>query len=351
MREGCRSRQQLSSVPTREVVSETSGITTTVIGAYPKIGDDLPAQSLRRALHQFDRGEIDRAALDAEFDRTTARVAREMDAAGVDVLNHGCVRWDDLFSPFVRVWSNVSAEALERYFDNNTYFRVPLVNGTLEPTGPATVHEYEVARKSTGRRVKGAVCGPLTFARLADDRYYRGLPRLARAAALAVRAEIAVLQKAGCDLVDIEEPALARWPEDWSLAVEVYEEIAQGHALELALHLPMFPADALAERLAGLSVAQLGVDLCSRPTRILERLELADHQTVVLGAVDARNTKLEAPADVARHVDAAVRRFGEERVWIAPTTSLEYLPHDVARAKLRVLVEGATVAVAAGGAR
>jgi len=327
-------------------------ITTTVIGAYPKIGDELPLQALRRALHERDRGGIDEAALDAEFDTGTERAVRELDEAGVDVLNHGCIRWDDLFSPFVRAWRNVSREALERWFDNNTYFRVPVVSGALEVRAPATVREYEVARRTTKRRVKGALCGPFTFARLSEDRHYRDRSALALAVATALRAEVDALGAAGCDLVDIEEPALARWPEDLrSGAVRrVYDVLAQGSRVGIALQLSMFPADAAIEHVAQLPVAQIGVDVRSRPTRVLERISL-ERQTLVLGVVDARNTKLESPDEIARLVETAARRVDISRLWLAPTTSLEYLPHDIARAKLRVLAEGARTALAAGGAR
>ena len=328
-----------------------SAITTTVIGAYPKIGDDLASQSLRRALHQFDRGELDQAALDAEFDGTTARVVREMDDSGVDVLNHGCARWDDLFGPFVRVWTNVSREALERYFDNNTYFRVPVVTGAMTSRAPATVAELQVARAATRKPVKGSVCGPLTFARLAEDRHYGSREALAAAAARALRGEIDALASAGCELVDVEEPALARWPEDIAFAPRVYAELAKGARAKLALQLSMFPADRLAERVADLPFALIGVDLRSRPTHVLERIALSPAQTLVLGVVDARNTKLETADEIARLVDAAAHRVDLARVWVAPTTSLEYVPLDIARAKLRVLVEGARRALVAGGAR
>src|SRR5881628_2552367 len=171
----------------------SDGLTTTVIGAYPKIGDEPGLQTLRRALHQHDRGEIDDAALEAEFDRATARIVREMDGAGVDLPNHGCARWDDLFGPFLRVWTNVAGEALERWFDNNTYFRVPVVTGEISARGPATLAEYEVARRATTKHVKGALPGPVTFARLADDRHYRDRRELALAVARALRAEIDAL--------------------------------------------------------------------------------------------------------------------------------------------------------------
>ena len=328
-------------------------ITTTIIGAYPKIGDELTAQSLRRALHRFDRGEIDEAALDAEFDGATERVVRELDEAGIDVPNHGCVRWDDLFSPFIRVWSNVSRGALERWFDNNTYFRVPVVAGPISARrgSSATVREYEVAKRETTKPVKAALCGPLTFARLADDRHYQDRGALALAVAAALRDELAALAAAGCQLVDIEEPALALHPEDMGLARRAYQELAHGSSARIAVHLSMFPADRVAAHLGDLPVAQVGVDLRSRPTRVLESISLGSAQELVLGAVDARNTKLESADEIARLIDQAARRVEPARLWVAPTTSLEYLPHDVARAKLRILVEGARASLVAGGAR
>jgi len=75
---------------------------TTVIGAFPKISDDPGGQELRRALHRFDRGEIDAAALDEVFDTTTRAAIAELEAAGIDVINDGHIRWDDLFAPFAR---------------------------------------------------------------------------------------------------------------------------------------------------------------------------------------------------------------------------------------------------------
>src|SRR2546422_28676 len=87
---------------------------TTVIGAYPKIGDELPAQELRRALHRHDRGEISDAELDKVYDDVTRSTIGEIEAAGVDVVNDGQIRWDDLLAPFARTWSGVGAGPLAR---------------------------------------------------------------------------------------------------------------------------------------------------------------------------------------------------------------------------------------------
>src|SRR5439155_26309872 len=84
-----------------ETGCEGAGMTlkTTVIGAYPKIGEGLDGQELRSALHRHDRGEIGDADLDKVFDEVTRSAIGEIESAGIDVTNDAQIRWDDLLSP------------------------------------------------------------------------------------------------------------------------------------------------------------------------------------------------------------------------------------------------------------
>jgi 5-methyltetrahydropteroyltriglutamate--homocysteine methyltransferase len=69
------------------------------------------------------------------------------------------------------------------------------------------------------------------------------------------------------------------------------------------------------------------------------------------GLLDARNTRVETTEEIT----AAVRRMAEivppDRMMLAPSAGLEFLPHGVARKKLRALVAGARAAAEAKGAR
>jgi len=318
---------------------------TTVLGAYPKIGDDLASQELRRALHRHDRGEIDEAELASVYDGVTRGAIGEMEEAGVDVVNDGQIRWDDALAPFVRAWGGVEQGSLERFYDNNTYFRQPVITGRVTSAGDTLAHEFTFARSAvTHADLKAAVCGPLTFASLAQDRHYRSFEDRVFAVADALAAEIAGLKGAGASLVDVEDPALVALPQHIELAREAYVRLAApGVPLHLVTY--FFPADSILESLASFSVAGVAIDMRSRDTTAFERLDAFRTQTVVLGAVDARNTRLETAAEVAGYVERALRLVPQDRLWIAPTTSLEYLPRDVARAKLAALVQGARSAV------
>ncbi len=318
---------------------------TTVIGAFPKISDDPRGQELRRALHRFDRGEVDDTALDAVFDTVTRQAIAELEAAGIDVLNDGHIRWDDLFAPFARAWGGVSRGPLERFYDNNTYFRQPVIEKAITTHGRTLVSDYKIARAATKRQLKAAVCGPLSFATLtAEDRAYKTLEERTLAVADALAAEIAGLGAAGATLVDVEDPAVVARPELIGLARAAYERLAKAN-VPLAIQPYFFPADAVLEQLATFPVAQVGIDLRSRDTKALDALGALRTRTVVLGAVDARNTRLETESEVARTVEAAAKVLGTDRVWVAPTTGLEYLPHDVASKKLAVLVKGVRAAM------
>jgi 5-methyltetrahydropteroyltriglutamate--homocysteine methyltransferase len=317
---------------------------TTVTGAYPKISDEH--QDLRRALHRHDRGELDADGLSGVLDESTRWAIGELDWARLDVINDGQVRWDDLLAPFARAWTGCDRGPLERFYDNNTYFRQPVITGPITTGGTTLVRDFEFARGVARGQLKAAVCGPLTFATLAEDHHYRSLEDRTLAVADAIAAEIRGLGAAGATLVDVEEPALVAHPEHFALARAAIERLALA-GVPLALQTYFFPADPLLDALAAFPVAQVGVDVRSRDTHALERLN-ALRQTVVLGIVDARNTRVETESELVGLIETALRQLPADYLWLAPTTGLEYLPHDVAVKKLKVLVAAAH---AAGGVK
>jgi len=325
---------------------------TTVVGAFPKISDDPGGQELRRALHRSDRGEIDAAALDAVFEAVTRGAIEEIEGAGIDVVNDGEIRWDDLFAPLARAWTGVSRGAttttpLDRFYDSNTYFRQPVIEGAIRTNGQTLVRDYRFARSIAKRALKAAICGPLTFATHARDRHYPTLEERTLAVADAIAEEIRGLGAAGATLVDVEDPAVVALPQHIELAREAYGRLAAA-GVPIALQTSFFPADRVLSALASFPVAQVGLDVRSRETTALGRLDAFRGKTVVLGIVDARNTRLESVSEVARLVEEALKLVPADRLWVAPTTGLEYLPHDVALKKLAVLVEGARAATGAG---
>jgi 5-methyltetrahydropteroyltriglutamate--homocysteine methyltransferase len=315
-------------------------VKTTVIGAFPKISDQPGGQALRQALHKQDRGELKDSELEAVYDTATRGAIGELEAAGIDVINDGQIRWDDLLAPFATAWSGVHRGALERFYDNNTYFRQPTIDGPISSNGKTLVKAYRYAKTIATRELKAAVAGPITFATLAIDKHYRSLEDRVLAVADAIAADVKALGAAGATLVDIEDPGLVYDPQHIELAREAYRRIA-ATGVPIAIQAYFFPADRILETLASFPVAQVGVDVRSRDTTALRRIDVFKGKTVVLGIVDARNTRLETASELGKLVDEALKLVASESLWLAPTTGLEYLPHDVATKKLTALAEAA----------
>jgi 5-methyltetrahydropteroyltriglutamate--homocysteine methyltransferase len=313
---------------------------TTVIGAFPKISDEPGGQELRQALHKQDRGELKDSELDAVYDAVTKEAIGELEGAGIDVINDGQIRWDDLLAPFASAWSGVHRGPLERFYDNNTYFRQPTIDGPITSDGTTLVKAFQLAKTMAARELKAAVAGPITFATLAIDKHYRSLEDRVLAVADAIAADVKGLGAAGATLVDVEDPGLVYEPQHIELAREAYRRIA-ATGVPISIQPYFFPVDRILETLASFPVAQVGVDIRSRETTALRRLDVFKGKTVVLGVVDARNTRLETASELGKLIDEALKLVPTDLLWVAPTTGLEYLPHDVATKKLTALAEAA----------
>ncbi|MFX1243300.1 MAG: methylcobamide--CoM methyltransferase, partial [Promethearchaeota archaeon] len=148
---------------------------TTVVGNYPKIPNRPRPARLRNAINRFDRGEISAADLRAVEEDVTREVIDEQVEAGLDLITDGQIRWEDDQTYVARRLRGVSISGLVRFFDTNTYFRQPVVEGPVAWTEAITVADYRFAAEHSPRPVKAVMPGPYTLARLSRDEHYRSL--------------------------------------------------------------------------------------------------------------------------------------------------------------------------------
>ena len=274
-------------------------------------------------------------------DDVTREVIDEQAEAGLDLITDGQIRWEDEQTYVARLLRGVSINGLIRFFDSNTYFREPVVEGPLAWTGPITVADFRFATEYSPRPVKSVLPGPYTLARLSRDEHYRSLEKCVMAYAEALNQEALALQEAGAAFIQLNEPAIVKHKTDLPLFLHAIERTLEGVTGERALYVYFGDVDGLYPQVLNLPIDVLGLDFVAgaRNPEVLKTALFT--KTLGLGLIDARNTKMESVEQVVEGLRRVQEIVSLDRVRLSPSCGLEFLPREVAQAKLARMVEGA----------
>ena len=314
---------------------------TSALGSYPRIGDGPERQKLRRAIQSFQAGRIDAGELHRIQDETTREVLGEQQAAGLDWLTDGLVRWEDGQTYFTDRLEGFQRGGLLRYFDTNTYYRQPVVVGDVRWKAPITVDDFRFAAQNAEKPVRPVVTGPFTLAALSLDEHYRDAKRLVADLTAALRREIDALADAGAKTVQVDEPVLTRREFDAKWVRETFQALFGNAKSPVWVALYMGSTAKLLDQIGEWPAAGVWLD-CVSDRGVLDRLAAkppADGVEIGLGLVDARNTKLESVDQVVADLRRVTASVPAERISVTTSAGLEFLPRDRAREKLTRLVE------------
>src|SRR5206468_6433805 len=116
-------------------------------GIYPR------SEALVQATRDLDRGRTTQKAVEEQVERDLAELVSVQQAAGLDLLTDGMLRWQDHFRPLLEAAEGIEPGALTRFLDTNTFYRAPraaTVGPRLrEPLGPEYVAQLPGARLVT----------------------------------------------------------------------------------------------------------------------------------------------------------------------------------------------------------
>jgi 5-methyltetrahydropteroyltriglutamate--homocysteine methyltransferase len=316
-------------------------VIATAVSHYPKVGDGPGQQRLRRAIARRDRGEIDVRQLDEVAAGVTADVISEQEAAGLDLLTDGQVRWQDPLTYIASRLEGFETGGLLRWFESNTYFRQPIATGEIHWRTPILVGDYRFARSRAGKPVKPVVTGPYTIATLSQTRAHRDHREFVLDVARALNQELKALAAEKPPWIQVDEPAIAnnpsvRYPRDLELFAEAMAVLTDG--VEARLSLYCYHGDvADLPGLLELPFHLFGLDLVQGPANwtLLERWTRG--KALGLGVVDARNVRLESEQSLAEQIARGAEAAGVDNLHVSPSCGLEFLPRDAARAKLELL--------------
>lgn len=309
---------------------------TCTVGSYPKIPAGSGA-SVRSAIHRFERDAIGPRDLYDTYHAVIQRTLQVAADASLDAATDGQIRWHDFFDPLCRDIDNIEPGGLLRWFDNNFYYRHPIVTGRLQFIGGTLAAWAREAVAVSSVPITVALPGPFTLRALSEDRSYHNPAALLGDIVEVLQLEAASLRETGIFEVQWDEPALVCGIASPSVedARQVYRDLLGANASRQSVAL--YWGTSRPWLSAFESAARVSVDVVTDPG-VLNVLAAECHPFEIgLGLLDARDIRLEDPTALAHTIEPFAAQYGAERVWLHPSAGLELLPPDRAAQKVGVL--------------
>jgi methionine synthase II (cobalamin-independent) len=306
-------------------------------GSFPWRGTPL-GDALERLRPAADAGGGDAGWREAR-DRVARQAVAAQAEAGCDLVTDGLARRDETLADVVTRLQGVEAGP-ERTDAVRGRVRVPIVRNEVAWKEPLLVEDYLFAAAGSKAAVKVVLTGPFTIAHHAEDHAYGEPMALAMALATALNQELRALQAAGCDFVQVDEPALLAHPEGFPIFTRVWEVLGRGIGARLAIHLEGGSIASIATGLGRLKrLGCLSVDCVSHPENLAAAAAapLHDGALLSLGVVSARPEDPGDPGAVADRLRATPGLPATERLLVGPAADLGGLSFPEAGARLEWL--------------
>ena len=319
---------------------------TTVVGSY-----SVP-EWLERLKTDFYQRRISAQHLNEIHDVAIKAALKDQELAGLDIVSDGELRRDnDIDYLLARIPGvDIPHRAKTDYYD---YYDAQVTRPLPEAAAvtPGLAADYAFTRAHTGKPIKFSFTGPFSLSRRIRDSAYADPADLVRALARWLNGQAAELAAAGADLLQIDEPFLAGYPEAAELAVEAVNTVVRGVEATWALHVcygnryarPLWEGhyDFLFPAVLSAEVDQLVLEFARKGPEDLKLLrQYPWDRGVGVGVIDVKTAEAESAGLVADRIRRALEFVAVERLTVNPDCGLRHLPAEAARAKLRALVAG-----------
>ena len=320
---------------------------TTTIGSFPQTAE------VRRARKEFSDGKLEEGQYRERIRGEIRDAVARQEALGLDVLVHGEAERNDMVQYF--------AEQLEGYVFTahgwvqsygSRCVKPPIIFGDVSRPRAMTVEWTRYAQSLTVKPMKGMLTGPVTMLQwsfVRDD-----LPRAAVALqiALAIRAEVADLERAGIRVIQIDEPALreglplkrAQWDGYLEWATRAFRVAANGVANGTQIHTHMCYSEFgdILPAIAALDADVITIEASRSGMDLLDGFARFRYPNAVgPGIYDIHSPRVPNPDEILALLEKARAVIPDERLWVNPDCGLKTRGWPETETALRNMVNAA----------
>lgn len=322
---------------------------TTTIGSFPQ------TQDIRNARAAFKKKELDAAAYDKAMKDEIASVVKYQEETGIDVLVHGEPERNDMVEYF--------GEQLDGYaFSQNgwvqsygsRYVKPPIIYGDISRPRPMTVGWSKYAQSLTKLPMKGMLTGPITILCWSFVRNDQPREKTAMQLGLAIRDEVADLEKAGIKVIQIDEPALREGlplrESDWAAylkwSVDAFRLSAACVADTTQIHTHMCYADFndIIESIGALDADVISIETSRSQMELLGAFGTYKYPNEIgPGVYDIHSPRIPSTEEMVNLLEKAAKVLPAEHIWVNPDCGLKTRSWAEVKPALTNMVEAAKI--------
>ncbi|WP_441229516.1 5-methyltetrahydropteroyltriglutamate--homocysteine S-methyltransferase [Tardiphaga sp. 215_C5_N2_1] len=302
---------------------------TTTIGSFPQTAE------VRNARGAHVRGTLSDAAYKTFLQNQTARAVRWQENIGLDVLVHGEFERNDMVQYF---GEQLAGFAFTKYGWVQSYgsrcVRPPVLFGDVSRPHPMTVEWWQYSQSLTERPMKAMLTGPVTILNwsfVRDD-----IPRevACRQIALAIRDEVADLEKAGAGMIQIDEAALreglplrkSEWKSYLDWAVESFRICSSGVRDDTQIHTHMCYSEFndIIDAIGAMDADVISIETSRSKMELLDAFRTYKYPNEIgPGVYDIHSPRVPETRDMVDLLKLARQRLADSQLWINPDCGLK----------------------------
>jgi 5-methyltetrahydropteroyltriglutamate--homocysteine methyltransferase len=302
---------------------------TTTIGSFPQTVD------VRKARAAHAKGTLAPVAYEAFLRRETEAAIRWQEEIGLDVLVHGEFERNDMVQYFgeqLAGFAFTKSGWVQSY--GSRYVRPPILFGDVSRPKPMTVDWWAYAQSVTTRPMKGMLTGPVTILNWSFVRDDAPRSVACRQIALAIRDEVQDLEKAGAQMIQIDEAALreglplrrGEWGHYLDWAVESFRLCASGVADRTQIHTHMCYSEFndIIDAIAAMDADVISIETSRSKMELLDAFVSDSYPNDIgPGVYDIHSPRVPAVAEMTELLDRASERLQAGQIWVNPDCGLK----------------------------
>lgn len=302
---------------------------TTTIGSFPQTAQ------IRATRAAWKRGEIGELQYLAAMREEIRQVIERQEALGLDVLVHGEAERNDMVEFFgEQLWGFCFTQNGWVQSYGSRCVKPPVIYGDVARPEPMTVDTARYAQSLTGKPVKGMLTGPVTILQWSFVRDDQPRAETALQIALAVREEVADLEKAGIRVIQIDEPALREglplkqrnWAHYLDWAVQSFKASAAVAADGTQIHTHMCYAEFhdILPAIAAMDADVITIETSRSNMELLNAFgQFSYPNDIGPGVYDIHSPRVPRTEDMLRLLERACQVIPPQQLWINPDCGLK----------------------------